>query len=120
MQGQVATSLDAQLSQLEEQYETVLDQKSAVIVNATSLQKVVTSLKNEIRELESQHSNLQTSSSEMILDLAWYVDNVALITNYYGNCAYHAIYCPHLTSNFYALSAIDARSIGCWPCPDCH
>ena len=75
---------------------------------------------NKYNEQLNTIERMSSKYEEMQLDLSWYYDRIALINNYYGNCAYHRINCPRLDDKFYVFTVKEANNMDCYACPYCH
>jgi len=109
-------SLKAQIEEMGTLKEQLSEQKTL----NNNKEKIIKDLRQKNSQLEAQNYTQSQKLSNAELELFYYHDCVALVNNFYGNCAYHTMICDKLnTNNFYLKTIHAAEDDGCWPCPDC-
>lgn len=68
----------------------------------------------------NQYNEKRYAVEKIQRNLGWYYDNIALINNFYGSCAYHRIDCPRLDDKFYIFTVKAAQNKGCYECTYCQ
>lgn len=88
--------------------------------NLTSAEKDRDNYLNKYNEQLNTIGRMSSQYEETQRYISWYYERIALINNYYGNCAYHRIGCPRLDDKFYVFTVKEAHNKDCYACPYCQ
>lgn len=112
-QYRTINNLNVQVNELQDKYDNMAARKNQAVKEANNL-------RTDLNHANENIDKLTEFGKQSYNDLNWYRNNVALITNYNGECAYHTISCHHLGDTFYGMTVTEALRRGCWSCSDCH